>query len=566
MIRLPMKRPSWTLYRMTFGEFWRLVGLSTFVLVSVIAFAAAVKPLSDGLLQAGDGIRFILLASLPMLAYALPFAAGFASTLVYHRMASDNETTAAYAGGVSHRSLLMPAVISGVVLSLGLGLLNEQVIPRFLQRMEQMITVDVARLLAQEIGKGKAVELNGMLVYADRVKRLTPDPASGASDELLLSNFAVLPVDKEGRPTSEATASLCRLWLLPGDSEDEGRPGSGQMRVMVRLQHVRGVQPGERLVAQSDDQTISWLVPNAFRDNPKFLTRGELRRLKAEPERMNWIDSRRRHLAVSLQARLGLESIGKSLSDRGLATLEDPEGRRVSIAGHGVEPVGGEDWDRKHWRVLPDKLGVPIVVTVEKAGQSRLIFESSDVVVVGDITHDDAVRRAIFTVELGAARVRAGGETSVERAKVELRGLSTTDPEVRKLLSLNSERLIAMALPRIDAPAHDSLIEWPARELVRKLGGLRREVLSKQQERLALSVSCAVMVLTGAVTALRFSKSLPLSVYLWTFFPALASLVTISGGQQLVSQVGAPGLLLMWSGVAGLSAYTLVLLVGLVRH
>jgi hypothetical protein len=55
-------------------------------------------------------------------------------------------------------------------------------------------------------------------------------------------------------------------------------------------------------------------------------------------------------------------------------------------------------------------------------------------------------------------------------------------------------------------------------------------------------------------------------VYLWTFFPAIASMVTISGGQQVTSAQGAPGLILMWSGVAGLGLYSLIVFRILAKH
>jgi hypothetical protein len=74
------------------------------------------------------------------------------------------------------------------------------------------------------------------------------------------------------------------------------------------------------------------------------------------------------------------------------------------------------------------------------------------------------------------------------------------------------------------------------------------------------------MILTGALTALLLSRKLPLTVYLFTFGPALLTMVTISGGQQLVKQVGAPGLALMWAGVAGLAAYTFIVYWKLSRH
>ena len=85
MIRTP--------YKLLFAilkDMWRLLLLTTAVLVTVLSFAACIKPLSDGNLEASDLPIFMLLASVPMLAYALPFAGAFAASLVYYRLATDN--------------------------------------------------------------------------------------------------------------------------------------------------------------------------------------------------------------------------------------------------------------------------------------------------------------------------------------------------------------------------------------------------------------------------------------------------------------------------------------------
>ena len=89
------RRSPFLLWRWLGADLLRLVGLAAAVLVSVIALAATVKPVSDGLLQAENLVKFIFYSIPPMLAYALPFAAGFGTTLVYHRFAADNEATAA---------------------------------------------------------------------------------------------------------------------------------------------------------------------------------------------------------------------------------------------------------------------------------------------------------------------------------------------------------------------------------------------------------------------------------------------------------------------------------------
>src|SRR5690606_21767810 len=79
---------------------WRLVLLTAGILVTVLAFAAAVKFLAEGRLGPLDTLRFMLYSMPPMLEYALPFAGGLAATLTYHRFASDNEAVACQAGGV----------------------------------------------------------------------------------------------------------------------------------------------------------------------------------------------------------------------------------------------------------------------------------------------------------------------------------------------------------------------------------------------------------------------------------------------------------------------------------
>ena len=142
--------------------------------------------------DAAEALRFMLLAMAPMMAYALPFAASFAATLVYHRMAVDHEAVAAHSGGLSHRSLLMPAVFTAFILMIIVATLSDQVIPRFLRGMQQMITVDVSKMFARQIARGNAVQQKGMLIYADDARSFGPDKEAGALDRLAFRNFAAL--------------------------------------------------------------------------------------------------------------------------------------------------------------------------------------------------------------------------------------------------------------------------------------------------------------------------------------------------------------------------------------
>ena len=72
-------------------------------------------------------------------------------------------------------------------------------------------------------------------------------------------------------------------------------------------------------------------------------------------------------------------------------------------------------------------------------------------------------------------------------------------------------------------------------------------------------MSAPLVLLLGAALAAWRRQSLPLTIYLLAFVPALANIVTIAGGQQ-VMRGGAiwAGIAIMWSGNA--------LLLGLALH
>ena len=89
---------------------------------------------------------------------------------------------------------------------------------------------------------------------------------------------------------------------------------------------------------------------------------------------------------------------------------------------------------------------------------------------------------------------------------------------------------------RIDTIAEET--QWLTSKLL-------REIASKQQERLAMSFAAGTMLMLGTITALRHRDSLPLVVYLWSFFPALAMVLLISSGQQYAHSESVP------AGVAG---------------
>jgi lipopolysaccharide export LptBFGC system permease protein LptF len=551
-------RPPLTIWRYTLLELGKLVGLSTAVLVTVIVFAAAVRYTAVGRLSALDTLRFMALASVPMLQYALPFAAGFGATLAYHRMASDNELRAAAASGVSHRALLLPALASGVLLTCILALLTTQVIPTFLKLMERMVTEDMTKMVVANIQRGQTVDLEGYTVHADSVRPLGPQPNQGFTEVLLLTGVTAVGTDRQGRVERDATASQAIVAFGPAmrreAGEGTGPASSGGTRVMLSLKKFVAWDPEQGVVTAESSQPRTWIVPSVFDDNPKFLTSGELARLPRDPDRLNIIDSRRRELALRIAERRAMDDLDKELRARKMAVLEDPQGRRsVTLRAAGLKwnqsrPSGAP----ARWDLEPPAPGKPIeaeVSSLEGVEPPRR-FTARAGGIRGDSGRD--VQTLSFRLELEGFS-GAEGESGMLANKDYL-GLVPASHPLGALLERPSADLIALARsdPRLGG---DEAVSSAADRLDQRIIRLKREVVSKQHERAAISVACLVMVLAGALSAMRLSSSLPLTVYLWSFFPALLAVITISAGQQTAHQAGLWGLGLLWSGVGLLIVY-----------
>lgn len=551
-----MTRPPWILWRTLFGELWRLLLITTGVVVVVAAFASAVQPLSRGLLSPETAIKYMAFAIPPMLQFALPFAAGFAATLAHHRFAVDNEALAASASGISHRSVLFPAALTGLLLAIVLAGLTSFVIPRFFQRMELTIRRDVAAIVVSRLAEGEAVEIEGRLVRAGRVHRLGPDPSIDAFERLILEDVLMIDFGRDGEVQHEITAARAEAWL-----RRQKLDGADATVLSIRLLRPVVIAPGQ-VFANTENIDIRPIAFKHFtRNAPKFLTSAELSLMRANPDLNPEVARRRRTLAGELgMMRIG-DSIARELSSSGRTTLIDAGGEPVVIKAGSLKHEAGR------WRFEPATISAPARVEVETR------------------TAKGAVRRQA-AARLSLAPAEAAADRDGLSLRLEMEGVVSLDGEAggradRSLAGLRPEHdpttdLFAMSTPALlraagesaaGAPAElASSIEAAARDLENRARRLRREAMANQHERWSYAVACLVMTLTGAIMALRLRDGMPLTVYLWSFFPSLGAVITIAGGGNMVRANPALGLTVLWAGVAALVACALVAYADLRKH
>lgn len=586
LLRLPL-----TIWRYLTSDLLRLVVLSAGVVVVVACFAVAVKPLADGRLGPIETLKYMLLAAIPMLQYALPFAGGFAATLVYHRFAQDNEAIASYAGGVSHRAVLAPALWMALALAAILGVLIDQAMPRLLRNMDRLIVGDLGRLLEASVNRGEAMRLPGSsrFLFANQ---FVPLPASSGADQtFLLRGLLVVETDDKGRVKSEASASEAYVWLFVEegsrelDSEDNA---SGSTRVVMKLRDAVAARTNR---AQVDESTISYTVPGRFTEDPKYLTWGEMNQAYEKPELLSGIDRRRRALARVLSERLTADVLRTAMQPGGRLELTSGAGRTVVIRGSGIEP-GGSD---KGFEVRPLESGTPDayveVTSVLEDGRTRLHrarraylsqpdspdatssvlnLRLEEVRISGPGARDLDIDAPPGPSAPGGAAPAGGPEQTGVRESYDLEGLVPAADPLSRLLALPRESLESEAAARLQSQRGAGVEDRPLSDefsrLQRNVRETRREITSKQHERVASVLACVVSVLTGAIIALRLRDSLPLPVYLWSFLPSVAAMMSINGGQKIASDAGSAGLVLLYGGVAALAGLAIMGYLRLARH
>lgn len=554
---MPLRAPV-RIWRFLLADLARLGFLAGVSLVVVISFAFSVRFLAEGRIDLPGALRLTTLAMVPMLQYALPFACGFAATLAYHRFAADNEATAASAGGVSHRSVLVPAAVVGLVLALAVAMLAHQVIPRFLRRMEEIVTRDLTGLITLSVRRGESVRLGNIELHAKDVLQAGPDPSVGAFERLRLTEVLAATLDRDGRVQGYISADEVSVWLY--QDEDAGQSFTD---AQFLFKGASGEGTGDTVRSGSfASQRIR--IPSNFTDDPKYLTFSELRALRTHPENLNKVDILRRRLAMRLSEASGAESASARLSERGDCVLDRAGGERVTLRGAALAATEDGRW------IIEPRDGEP--VRIDRAMRSgptiRLVAERAWL--EPDVDEAGAPRsRPTFRLVMESARHAEDDGASVENAgRQTLAGLAFEMDSMDLFLAKPVSELLELAAA--EGGRRGAEAGTPAREaatlLRNKTLDVQREVTSKQHERAAYAVACFLTLLAGAVTALRRREALPLPVYLWSFFPALASVITISAGQGLTHKEGWPGLMLLWGGVAGLALVLMREYARLVRH
>jgi lipopolysaccharide export LptBFGC system permease protein LptF len=480
-----------------------------------------------------------------MLQFALPFSAGFAATMVLHRMTTDNEILAAAVGGISYRRILLPIAGLGLVLMVIMVLLTQWVIPRFWGTMDRLITMDVTRLIQASIDKGTPVEIGNVQIHADRLLVQDDPPDTEAETRLVLLRVVAAELDRDGRIVTEVAARQAVV---------DVHRRSGQTYLMLALVDTvaymgRTGQLYELPLSEPD----AIAVPSAFKDRPMFLTQGQLLHLRKHPDSYSRVVYAKTALAESLLQ----------------AEVSDHIADRIASAGS-IELSGGFGGLDHH-----------LVVRADRFERGRFLTDGWRPVEIEEFEGDRAVRR--ITSRKAITRPAVGSHLSHPTIDLVVHDCQVTDLRQGAAVNQRAE----LKIPDLSPPdfVSEDPSELPYRQLLTRAEGsigitrhraeylaemvedLRLAIDSRLLRRYALSLTGMLLLLLGATLAMWLRDSLPLVTYIWAFLPSILNVLMISGGDHMAREgLVVSGYAVMWSGNALLIVLQLFILARLMRN
>ncbi|MBT4523713.1 MAG: LptF/LptG family permease [Phycisphaerae bacterium] len=518
----------WRFYRYMLTDVLRQFITTGLILVIVIAFGAAIKPLSSGNLISGwDTFRYLTLAMIPMLQFAIPFAGAFAVTISLHRMAQDNEFIAMSVSGQSYIRLLAPMVAFGLALTISVVILTQSIIPTFIGKMADAMSTDLPRLMTNSIKQHTPFVQGDLMIWAEDIYLDT----NNDDERMALEQVAVARMSKDGRAKMYLTASAAIIDVQRVDNQTSMYVGTRNATQWTRGEGNAGILRGARegrLTQAIELQSIS-------KKRLSSLTLGELIKLRTQPAKYPKVENSISGLRSNIKRREFLDSLQEQFEvTNQIECVTVPGGRRFIIQANAI--LNG--------RFIP-----PITIeSIRATGESSTLVPKSATFLVDQLETGEveAVTLQLKDVIVGFGKV---GENV--RGELVIPSLQVVDVAIGKMDDSSYTELLAIADARDEKD-----VAKAATALRMSIISMNDNITGRIGQRWAVSIFPMLVILLGSLLAVRYPQVMPLGVYAKVFVPAVVGLLLIfSGGQMVRGGEYFSGFTLMWIGNIGLVVF-----------
>jgi lipopolysaccharide export LptBFGC system permease protein LptF len=531
-----------TLQRYIFREAFKVFVLSAAALTVMMSIGSILRPVQEY----GVGPRQVLdlmFYFLPItLTFVLPMAALFAASLVYGRLASDNELDACRASGISLLTLVYPGAALAIMVAIANLLLSFHVMPVFVQRAESALKADAKQILFRNIERRSYYELPPEGRY-----RIFADFADSDSDTL----FGVVVTEiKDNRVRRIISAESASVRIDPHDRFNE---------VQIRAHNTNQVASEDEGWFFAEYMSLTTEFGSLLGDDIKFKKVDELKRIQADPMRFEPIERLARQAYSQLTAELLAEDIGSRLTEEpsSIYRLYNAE-ETVWFRGDNCA-VGDERQVQLTGKVVATEYD-----TATKARTRTLRCVRAVLHIEGDEL------APTLTLELYSPTWElADGTTGLARREL-IRGLVLPQAVTEKFASADvlesvSPDAIAAAL-RAGPSAELSNLQSKLRL---KIDRTLAEISAETHTRLVFGIGCITLILIGIGLGIMLKGGHLLTAFGTSSVPAGALIVCLMMGKNITKNPGAhagSGIVLMWGALVCLSVLAVAIYRRLMRN
>lgn len=507
-----------------------------------------------------------MLRMMPMLlpialTVTMPVSALFAATMLYGRMAADNELTACRAAGINVHRLLLSAVLLSVLVASLMSLAANRFVPELVGQLDRYIRSNIRELaFAQLRTKGYVRYPRGasgqIMLTADGVENVADEaiirhgfePPSETRSYFWIAGPRCIDTDSDGnlRRFASAEGALCEFDV------DDG------VRITVHLSGGRSFEIGERTLRLGSQRIGPYEVNLPIPQKPAMASAAKLRAWRDAPWTAPDIQKRVRAYRAGLRHSAFFRWAAQIVGEGRPIVLRDPLGHDVSVqAGSYAFP------ERARYPVLRD------VVVTEQSPGGTITYQAPQATLLVRVIDDGAMtptggvlERAADTASESAVEIRleeVGGKRIVE-SHAGARQRPTELRDKRELiidrLALPTEVLNEAAAVK-DADIFDATPLPPELEDTRAsiqadAAVLRRKVASLLHFRWAFSGSSLVTIVMGAALGIIFRGSRALAAIGLAAVPFLCAWVVTLMGRQLTdgARTHDIGPWVTWGGLA----------------
>ncbi len=523
-----------TLHRYIFGELVRVFFLSTLSLTLILSLGWMLSPIQEygiGPKQVGDLMGYLVPITLT---FVLPISAMFAVSMVYGRLAGDNELDACRAGGISITTVVYPGLCLAIIVAITTLVLSFHIVPAFVHRAERIVKANAKQIFFRNIQR------KGFYSLPDSPYKIRADYA--APDKDMLMGVTIIQVD-DYEVNRLITAESAKVIIEPKKDLN---------KVRVFAQETFQIDSNGNQV-YSKKLPVSGEFEALLGDKIKFQKIEDMKRIKADM--LEFKPVRDRAYAA------GAQLIAELIAERMNGMFEENSEKYYEFAGsERIVQIRAENCNPAPGRRINLTGSVKAVEINAAIGEVICVYESES----GYIKLNDDNINSLVTIVMEQAhwQRKDGIQSVVPVQQRAFQGFTLPEQITRAVNRGNLLSVLRDLSSVLEGEPGEELLRL-RNETLRKIRNTENEIVSETHSRLVFGIGCIPLIFMAITLGIRLKDCHPLTAFGVSSVPAAVLLVMIMSGINIVvmTESAVPkvyGITLMWASLAVLSITVLL--------